>query len=238
MNEPPGARPHPSEARRRQVFVHVGTHKTGSTSIQNFLARNADRLRAGGILVPTTGIRGYGHHLVAWELRHDERLGGRSGFVPGLLEELRGSDLDRAVISSEDFEYLSRYRPALASFTSSLRSVGFEPVFVVFFREPEAYLASLAAELAKHGVAHPMEWYRGQLHEHGSILVRDDWFFDFDRERFVAAFRETTAAGIVTLDYDACAADDGIVPRFLRVIGASEELVAAGRSWPRLNVRA
>ena len=223
--------------RRRTIFVHIGTHKTGTTSIQHFLVHNADDLQRGGILVPAAGRHLFGHHHVAWELRNDRRLAGGTGHVRQLCDELRSSTLDRAVLSSEDFEYLSQYPAALQAFVAALREIGFEPVFIVFFRERAAYLASLAAALANHGVTHTMDWYRERVQADEAILVKDDWWFDFNRTRFVARWADLTGGDVVAIDYDACPTNDGVVPTFLEAIGADGTLVEAARSWPRLNAR-
>ena len=59
-----------------RLFVHVGTHKTGTTSIQVFLRGHAAALRRQGLYVPTTGTIDpqSGHHNLAWELYADERF--------------------------------------------------------------------------------------------------------------------------------------------------------------------
>jgi hypothetical protein len=61
---------------RRSLYLHIGAHKTGSTSIQHALGTNDDRLRQHGILFPKAarvhfahrrivfGLRGKGHPLV------------------------------------------------------------------------------------------------------------------------------------------------------------------------------
>ena len=72
----------------RTAFVHVGTHKTGTTSLQSMLAANAKILRAAGVLVPLAGRveRGSaGHHNVAWELLRDQRFDPRHGTLEALL---------------------------------------------------------------------------------------------------------------------------------------------------------
>jgi len=223
--------------RDRIIFLHIGTHKTGTTSIQHFLAKNAEELWHERILMPSAGRHLHGHHHIAWELRNDTRLEGRTGFVQQLIKELRATDLEKAVISSEDFEYLSQYPKILRGFVSLLREVGFEPVFIVFFRERHSYLTSLAAELANHGVSHTMGWYREQLAAHGAILVKKDWYFDFNRDRFVSMLTDITDAELIGLDYDACSRGAGVLPKFLETLGASEAMILRARSWPRMNVR-
>jgi hypothetical protein len=58
---------------KRRVVLHIGTAKTGTSSIQMFLVRNAEALAAQGILVPASplsGLRGAQSHrkLAAYAL--------------------------------------------------------------------------------------------------------------------------------------------------------------------------
>ena len=61
-------------ARSKRVFLHIGTHKTGTTAIQAFLMKNEQGLRQQGILFPVSGRPerdasvGFGHHLLARSL--------------------------------------------------------------------------------------------------------------------------------------------------------------------------
>lgn len=84
-----------------RVILHIGLHKTGSTSLQMALS-----LGGGGFLYPTTG-RGkaktlrYGHHLLAAALlRQPEHELWRR-----LREEIEGSEL--VILSSETFDTLT-----------------------------------------------------------------------------------------------------------------------------------
>ena len=53
----------------KTAYIHIGTHKTGSTSIQDFLFKNRTKLRDRGFLYPLSGISPknlFGqHHLTA-----------------------------------------------------------------------------------------------------------------------------------------------------------------------------
>jgi hypothetical protein len=39
-----------------RVFIHSGSYKTGSSSIQNFLYKNSNELKSNGVLFPETGL--------------------------------------------------------------------------------------------------------------------------------------------------------------------------------------
>jgi hypothetical protein len=99
-----------------QCWLHIGTEKTGSTSIQNFLAQNRTALLARGWLYPeTAGIRAH-HSLVAYGLddeRHDDTrrsLGVRDRIsldafrrqlIDSLKNEIAASGAATLVLSSE-----------------------------------------------------------------------------------------------------------------------------------------
>lgn len=51
---------------KKTLYIHAGTHKTGTTAIQKFLSANRDLLAKNGYLYPGTD---QGHHDVARELK-------------------------------------------------------------------------------------------------------------------------------------------------------------------------
>lgn len=93
----------------KTVYLHIGTHKTGSTSIQRFLAEAEDALAEQGILYPKAGRPDtdwsdqYGQHELYWSI-----VGKR-----GIEDEQAWNDLRReidehpgrrVVVSAEGFE--------------------------------------------------------------------------------------------------------------------------------------
>ena len=123
----------------RTLYVHIGTHKTGTTSIQAFLRRDADLPARDGVYVPSTGaIHAHaGHHNIAWQLRGDPRFNTKHGGLGHLVDELAQAAEPKAVISSEDFEYPVQYPEALSRFEIALGSAGWVPTYIVFFRHQE-----------------------------------------------------------------------------------------------------
>lgn len=93
-----------------ELIVHIGLHKTGSTSIQQALNADHEMLLKQGVYVPETATfrRRKGHLNIAWELNEDSRFRPRNGTVDDMLAELAPRSEPVVVISSEDF---SRFRP-------------------------------------------------------------------------------------------------------------------------------
>ena len=72
-----GSRPHATLCPMRRLVLHIGTHKTGTTSIQKALARNRDVLAARGVLYPLDVLGSSRHDFneLATELRRDGEAG-------------------------------------------------------------------------------------------------------------------------------------------------------------------
>ena len=99
-----------------QCWLHIGVEKTGTTSIQSFLAGNRSALRAAGRLYPVTPGPVSHQGLVAFAL-DDDRVDGtrksrglvtaqeiadfRDEFVSGLLKEIPASGASEIILSSE-----------------------------------------------------------------------------------------------------------------------------------------
>ena len=172
---------------RRTLFVHVGTHKTGTTSIQRFLRTYTASLRKCEIFVPTAGTLNFasGHHNIAWQIRNDSRYRIDAGGVDELIAELKSSEATTAVISSEDFEYLSQYPGELKTFDGCLEAAGFATKYLVYFRNEDAYARSLFCELRSVGPFANYDAFRKSLQDQGYILVNGDWYYEFRYETFI-----------------------------------------------------
>ena len=107
----------------KRVLLHVGTHKTGSTSIQWGLTHARDMLANAGICYPLAGSPEqwrFGQHDLAWsQIRRATHLpgnitggrtfdeGGRAALWQTLREEIDASNAHTIVLSSEEFDVLN-----------------------------------------------------------------------------------------------------------------------------------
>ncbi len=214
--------------RRRQVdhrtseptcYVHIGTHKTGTTSIQHILTANEDRFATFGILIPRAGRaeRAGGHHNLAWELNGDSRFDPDCGTFADVLREIERTGSNRVCLSSEDFEYLDA--AALQTLADGLRAVGYRPVIIVYLRPQSGYIESLYVELVKHGLTESFDRYLADIITAGEVRFNERWRFQFDYEELV---RDLTAvfgaAHILARRYDP-EPPYGVVGDFLRLLG-------------------
>ncbi|MEJ1160411.1 hypothetical protein [Prosthecomicrobium sp. N25] len=134
-----------------QLYLHIGMHKTGSTSIQDALEENRGLLRESGILFPDLGDnqsrvlnRAFGTSEDA--AQDTSRV---NDIAERLVQQLKENPVDRLVISSEAlFHYRARRRDALKSVLDRITD---DVRVIVYVREPIAWATSQAQQHLRHG---------------------------------------------------------------------------------------
>lgn len=126
----------------RQLYLHIGYPKTGTTAIQEFLFSNRERLLEHGVLYPETGIAKYAHHQIPWVFTKDRRS--REGICEedikeGVKREVRESpDADKTVISSEGFVFAMQPEDVLDIFCDDFDEIK----LIVYLRQPFRWIQS------------------------------------------------------------------------------------------------
>jgi hypothetical protein len=217
-----------------EAIVHIGVHKTGTTSIQAFLRDHERELHAAGWHFPNGWLQLNCHFELGLAMLNRDRLtpsrtrGGdwhdsawRRDVVHQVRRELERRD-ERLIISCEELS-LFRFREELAS----LRMLVDDATIVIYLREPARWLESQRDELTKPTNV-------GLSNDRGAFnyLEQDSWLVDYDAriEGFARFFED-----VRVLDYDAeLEADGSIIPSFCRQLGI-EVPRSAGGYW--LNTR-
>ena len=91
--------------------MHVGPHKTGTTTIQFSMNLNKNLLKKNGVYYPSSGWVSDslpGHHNLAWELSENGLFSEKYGAWAELIAELNQVNFDKIILSSEDFCTLPR----------------------------------------------------------------------------------------------------------------------------------
>ncbi len=142
----------------QRIFLHIGTHKTATTTIQAGCCENREALLAAGWLYPTTGMYLYGQHNIAWEMcsGHEQpwnhvnqwvRFRPNWGGIQQLLDEIKISSARNIILSSEDFDGLQTDRIDLLR--EHLKD--FDVEVIVYLREQASFLQSAWAQFVKSG---------------------------------------------------------------------------------------
>lgn len=206
----------------RYAVVHVGTHKTGTTALQVFLAVNRPLLESAGIHYPRAGRHDLGggmmtpgHHQIAMDLMAGET----SSSLDAALAEIAAVDASAVVLSSEEFQMLLPRPGALEAVAAGLRERGYVPVAIVYLRAQPYYAESVYAEMIKGGWLTDFDAYLASI-------VRDGAFtppgsartMTFDYPRLVAQLETAVGAAIVRA-YRSGASDDALPRDFLTMVG-------------------
>lgn len=208
----------------KTIFLHIGTHKTGTTSIQCLLAKAEDTLKAQGLLYPTAGRptgwgdADWGHHVLAWALR------GKRGITDEvcwhqLRAEIDGWPGDRVVLSSEDFS------PATVDQVARVRAhlAGYDVRVILYVRNPLGRLVSSYKQRVK----------MGKCTTSFAAYMRDA-VAQVDYAAKIARWETGFGEGRVQVRlFDKLKREPGIAADFCGTIGVDYDTVAAFASRPR-----
>lgn len=129
-----------------KIYLHIGTHKTGTTAIQSLIFRNSDFLAEHGIFVPQVDREAYRRGLadVAVLLRQDQFEEVRD-FIHACVREAEASGARVLLISSEEFSTAApQHIEALAQILKP-----FDVEVILYLRNVYEYALSLCGEQIK-----------------------------------------------------------------------------------------
>lgn len=155
----------------KRILLHVGTHKTGSTSLQRTLFLNQERLKEAGVAY-LGGERAYPNLYSAflenpmafeWNklsgLSKDEIIARDKNTLATLGDDIRNSTCDTIILSSEFLAMLPH--KCLVSLKNFLEQFG-DVTAIYFYRELLSWMASDTQQMAKVGFAtRPTEYKVG-----------------------------------------------------------------------------
>ncbi len=150
----------------RTCIVHIGTHKTGTTSLQLFTAQNRAALESAGLALVMTGRTAnfpYLNYLLASKLSDQA-----SETHASLAQELQEKPVDASLITSEDLSLLYTQPDALGVLASAIRTAGYTPKILVYLRPQAPYAESMYVERVKQGEFFPMSSFIQQILETGA----------------------------------------------------------------------
>lgn len=199
-----------------RAYVHVGTHKTGTTSIQALLAMNERAFREAGVYIPKSGrIDGASAalHNVAWELSGDPRFDQNRGTFNDVLCEAASENAEVLCLTSEDFGLMHANVAVLEKLRDGLTSIGYEPKVILYLRPQADYAESLYAEVIE-----------GQDIDFGSFLaavLSEGAYLTslFDYDRLTTSFAATFGANsMIVRTYRSSASPERLLADFTRII--------------------
>lgn len=182
------------------LYLHIGLHKTGTSSLQNFLGRNAPALAEAGYHWPRAGLVAGGHHNLGYELMSKGRFSAEAGGLEALKAELEGAG--NAIVSSEELEFLE-----LAEVRRLREGLGGRPVRVIaYLRRQDELIAATYAQQVRMGanMATFPEYALQSLYQprfdFSQLVLR--WAGVFGREALdISVTHEGTAGAALFVDF-------------------------------------
>lgn len=186
----------------KQLILHCGLHKTGTTAVQNFLTANRGALLRHGVLYPRAGTPENltGQHNLAWELGRMRHFRTPFGTIDALFDEI-GSFDGRVIVSSEDFETSILHPERWARLAGRAQAMGFEVLFVVYLRDVVPHLESVYLQKLRSGYGQEYGVAARTVMETG-VLKYYDWEAVFDRRAMVRAIGAIPGARLLLRHYD------------------------------------
>ncbi|TRL36879.1 hypothetical protein [Rhizobium straminoryzae] len=225
-------------AQQKTFFLHVGTHKTGTTSIQHFLYDHREDLDRQGIYIPKAGRppEYAGHHLLPWQMLRDKRIDPSLDPISDLVAELRDVLHPVVVVSSEDLEFVATRPDQLREFCNRVRALGYRIEIILYLRERTSYIQAIYREQTRQGARYPLDWYTQQAEETNVIRMSEIKCFDLDYPRLIRNLSRAAKCRVRVMHYEAEANGMGLLPSFLTILGADEAFIDKGRTALRYNV--
>ena len=135
--------------RKRVCYIHVGPHKSGTTSIQWFLQENRAELLKRGYFVPESETKRGAHHALAEKLAGLEVGDHREPLVAKSTRGLSETPAEAIVISSEALEGILESRKHADAFFSQIGELELEPRLILFPRNQPQWINSSYASSVK-----------------------------------------------------------------------------------------
>ncbi len=186
----------------RRCFVHIGTHKTATTSIQHLLDRNSSALLQRGYFYPQAGRpEGLpGQHNLAWEISGDHRFQDAYGTIGDLSREVKDRCED-IILSSEDFGCSLYNRSGFLEFVSVLQSSGFLVTLILYVRNQVDYLPRIYLTLLHFGFKQTFDCILASTLDKGEFRWRE-WIFNFDYCDLLRWVDENANVNVIVRSYE------------------------------------
>ena len=195
--------------RKRICYIHVGPHKTGSTSIQWFLQENGADLLKHGYFVPESETKRGAHHALAEGLAGLDVGEHRKPLVARSIAAIAETPAQAIIISSEALEGLLGNRQNTQAFFNRVRELNLEPKLILFPRNQPQWINSSYASSVKG-------FRRSDSFESCAIGFAQSPHARFSRW---IQLTETHGAQLIARPFNKETLRRGVIPEFLNSIG-------------------
>jgi hypothetical protein len=195
---------------KRVCYIHIGPHKTGSSAIQWFLKEHRAELLKQGYFVPESGTLHGGHHPLVRNLCGQEVPDHQRSAAAQFARAVAETPCEAVVLSSEVLDALLRKKNNVTAFFNRISELNLEPKLILFPRNQSQLINSRYAQVVK-GFRCSQSF--GAFVERTSLHPSLGYFF-------LIELADAFHAELVACPFTTETITRGVVPEFLRAIGA------------------
>lgn len=194
---------------KRVCYIHIGPHKTGTTSIQWFLKENRAELLKRGYFVPESENIHGGHHPLVKQLCGQPVPPHQRDAVARFARAIKDTTCEAVVISSEALGELLVNGECARQFFARIKELNLEPKLVFFPRNQSQSVTSRYTEVIK-------SFHRSEPFE---VFVQAEIRHPSFRYAHVIALAHAFSSKLIAEPFTEETITRGVVPNFLRAIG-------------------
>lgn len=192
-----------------KIFIHIGTHKTGSTHIQNTCKSLREKLNQQGVCYPVKGYSQSGHHELAWAMMNNDKEK-TERFVNAAIKEAKGCTA--ILISSEEFEFVRNFEVFSEVFSPH------EVEVIAYFRRQDKYLES---EYNQHVKMYENR-FSGDIYK---FFMYHDFFTRFKYDELIEKWGKTQVISKFHIkSYDLESSRNNLLGAFAECIGLDDNI--------------
>jgi len=188
-----------------KIVIHMGLHKTGTTSFQNFLSNNKAALMDVGILYPDSENNEESQWIIPNQLNM-ENWSFLEDYFKKVILIAKSNSAKTIFISAEGMSILLSENFRVKKFENLLLEIGFtEIVWECVLRNQWDYFNSLYAEMSKQKICLNYASAGEEILRFGQISMGNDAFryrFAFDYDKFIESFLEETKGSFSANSYE------------------------------------
>lgn len=177
----------------KNIYIHIGHGKTGTSSIQFMLFNNRDSLLKSGVLYPESGLDGDGHKDLA-ELSENSFNVRTSQLYENLIKEIDKSNCEKIIISSEYFCYCQdNYIKEVQDFLKD-----FNIKIIYYVREQSKLIVSTYLQFiktGKHSIESCENFYRTNKEAFDFMIRISPWVKYFGEQNIYARLFDKNIIG-------------------------------------------
>ena len=193
---------------KRVCYLHIGPHKTGTTSIQWFLKENRAVLLKRGYFVPESGNIHGGHHPLVRCLCGQPVPPHQRDTAARFARAIKDTFCEAVVISSEALDGLLVNRDCARQFFGRMEELNLEPKLVFFPRNQSQLMNSRYSEVT-------MALHRSESFE---TFVQAEIRHPSFRYSHLIALADAFNSKLIAKPFTEETITRGVVPEFLRAI--------------------